>query len=157
MKKIAIFIITIFLITACTPAAVYKPKEEKQIKRIDYFEYNYGSEETGYYEYIIKEDQYYRLIVKTLGNTEFNVDIDKYITLSDVNELSALVDELDLKKWNNFSENEASSAADKSFNLRIAFRDNSYIGAKGLAKFPDDYAEKSARIISFLEKLSQKA
>lgn len=146
----------LIFITACN-SSVYQPVSEKEaIKYVDYFEFNFGSENDGFYEYIIKEDQYFRLIIKTTGNTPIHISIDRYIKEKDVRELSRLVHDLKLNKWNNFNERGGNDTTGKSFNLRIAFTDNSYIGAKGFMKFPDDYEEKSKVIIKFLDNLSKK-
>lgn len=156
MKKILLIVIMIFVV-ACTKQNVFTPSQNKEkIKQVDYFEFNFGSEDEGFYEYIIKEDQYYRLTISTSGNVKTHYAIDKYIKAKDVNELSKLVHDLSLIKWNNYNERGGNDAAGKSFNLRIAFRDNSYIGAKGFMKFPDDYEEKSQKIIKFLDNLSKK-
>lgn len=151
MKKIAIVLISIFLLVSCQ-----KQEEVEKVKQVNYFEFNYGSELEGYYEYILKEDQYPRLIIKSSGEAPIKYDIDRYVKTKDMKDLSNLVYELDLASWNNFHERGGNETTGKSFNLRIAFKDNSYIGASGFMKFPSGFEEKSEKIKEFLDKLSKK-
>lgn len=156
MKKL-IIIILVFTSFACSAKPIYTADGDgKKLKLVDYFEFNFGNENDGFYEYVIKEDQYYRLSIKTSGNVETHISIDKYINEKNVIELSQLIEDLDLSAWKNFKGKGGNNPEGDSFNLRIAFKDNSYIGAKGFMAFPDDYEEKTKQLIDFLDNLSKK-
>ena len=147
MKKfIVLLLIFCIFICGCNSKEKEAP-QNNQDRTVTYFEFNYGSSEIGYFEYLIKEDQYYRLVANKYDeNNELINTVDRFINNSDMKKLSALVNKLKLYEWNDFNEKASKEPGGYTFNLHIEYRDKTYTDASGYMKTPNDYDEKSREI-----------
>ncbi len=73
-------------------------------------------------------------------------------TDDDLDALSALIDTLQLARWNDFDETDPDALNGESFSLNVEFSDGGAIAAYGSNCFPAGYAEAAARIETFFSR-----
>lgn len=148
-KKILILIIVMLMIisTGCE-----KKEEEKYDGKIISFSYNYGGFSKGYYNYSIevKDD---KVIFEANGHNGVDLNINKEIDSSKLEELAKLINKEKIYEWNNFEEKKEGVLDGNSFSLTIKYDDGKTITAKGYMKYPKNYDEKMSKLLEFIDSL----
>lgn len=154
-KKSLVLILAIVLILVLVIAVIViisqKGSKEENIRQIESFEYNYGSM-SGAREYkIYTENEKTYIIAK--GQNGIDLDINKEIEKNILNDISKIVEENNINKWNGFKEIEGGLLEGNSFELKIKYVDGGEINARGYMKYPNNYEVAHKKLSTYLEKL----
>ena len=163
MKKLMWIIVAGVAVTAIAALAVFLyfrnqsvPTQDKA--GITSFCYSHsGSSTIEMYSYEIEDDEESG---RTVVNYEFNNGFNTYALPADeelMQQLSAVVDDHNLRKWNGFDKSNSLVMDGSGFYLRIDFSDGTQIMARGSNRYPTGYGEAVDAIDDlFLDYLKKK-
>ena len=149
MKKVftlsVILIILLLVITGCG-------KANKIESDINSFTYYYGSYNAGYYKYTISVEEN-KVMFSVQGHNGVNLNINKEIDSSYLNELSKIIDENKIYEWDGFHKREDDVMDGYSFELNIGYKNGETIDASGYMKYPDNYDNCHKALLVFLQSI----
>ena len=123
-----------------------KTKSNSSIKS---FTFNFGGF-WGQSNYsLIKEEDGVKY--KAVGYNGVNLDEDKTISTSYLDELKKVIDDNNLQDWNNFDEKDNDVLDGEGFYLEIIYEDGTTIKASGSNKFPDNYGKVKEEMKKFFD------
>ncbi len=151
-KKILIVVVIILIILGIVGLILMlgknKDKEDIKEKEIESFEYEYGGG-TAYKNYKI-----YVIDGKTyISSNGVNQMMEKEIDNSVLNDISKIVRENEIDKWDGFNERDENIMDGNSFSLKIKYADGEEINAYGYMKYPENYRTGHNKLSSYLEKI----
>ena len=151
MKKtfilIFIFVISLFVITGCA-------KSNKIESDIISFTYEYGSYNNGYYKYTIFVSVEENMVMFTAeGHNGVNLNINKEIDSSYLNQLSDIINDNKIYEWDGFHKSEDDVMDGYSFKLNIGYKNGETIDASGYMKYPDNYDNCHEALLKFLKSI----
>jgi len=148
MKKyhvigIILIIGVLFLLTGCK-------KQEDYSGDIKLFKFGYGSYFPGYTTYeIVKNDEKYELTIQRINDPETET-INKNINKKYVDEISKVLSEYDVYKWDGFNKTDKNVMDGSSFSLDVTYDNDKSISAHGYMKYPKNYKEVKEKIEKIL-------
>lgn len=147
MKKKVIltllFAVILISITGCT-------SKQKIDSDIISFKYHYGSYSPGYYDYDISViDE--KVIFNAKGYNDVNFDVEKLIDKSYLEELTKIINDNEIYKWNGFDKSDKNILDGYDFNLEVNYSNGKSLKAHGYMKYPKNYNEGHKALSEFLE------
>ena len=113
------------------------------------FEYNYGSFFGGYYEYhLVLDGEVVHVTASGMNGVE--LDIDKEIDASILEELSLVINTNKLERWDGFSKEDPHVLDGYSFDLLVKYDDGRTLEASGYEKYPENYDKVHEEIVKLL-------
>lgn len=149
MKKkvflILLLIVILIGITGCN-------SKEKIDSDIISFKYHYGSYNDYYYEYdinIIDE----KVVLNAKGYNAVNLNVEKEIDKSYLEELAKIINDNEIYKWNDFDKSDKNILDGYGFNLEVNYSNGKTLKAHGYMKYPKNYNEGHKVLSEFLEQI----
>lgn len=147
MKKI------IFITLCITSLLLFTGCNKNQIQQeITYFKYEYGSYGGGYYDYTINSEVG-KMIFTAKGYNGVELNISKEINKSKLEELSKIIVDQSIDKWNGFDNSDSNAMDGYSFELKVDYKNGDEITANGYMKYPPNYETAHQKLVSFLESI----
>ncbi len=150
MKKVFTSIILIGIILLVSGCG----KTVQNNSNIKNFTYDYGSYNGGYYSYAItREDDQIHLDAKGMNGVDLNAD--KSITESDLNELAKIINDYKIYEWNGFHKSDKNVLDGYSFSIEIQYSDGEIMEASGYMKYPNNYEKAHEALENYLYSLAK--
>ena len=136
-------ILSLAMLSGCAGS---KPYESS----ITEFSYHYGSFFGGYYEYdIVLQDNAVHFTARGMNGIE--LDIDKDVDPAVLKELSLVITNNHLEKWDGFSKSDDNVLDGYSFSLVAKYDDERTLTADGYEKYPENYQKVHSELVDILE------
>lgn len=146
MKRInilKILVLSLVILVGCSSNKAYEGN-------ITEFEYNYGSFFGGYYEYhLVLDGDVVHVTAEGMNGVE--LDIDKEIDASILEELSLVINTNKLERWDGFSKEDPHVLDGYSFDLLVKYDDGRTLEASGYEKYPENYDKVHEEIVEILQ------
>lgn len=126
--------------------------KEKIDSDIISFKYHYGSYNDYYYEYdinIIDE----KVVLNAKGYNAVNLNVEKEIDKSYLEELAKIINDNEIYKWNDFDKSDKNILDGYGFNLEVNYSNGKTLKAHGYMKYPKNYNEGHKVLSEFLEQI----
>ncbi len=138
-------ILSLMMIAGCAGSKPY-------LGDITEFSYHYGSYFGGYYEYdLVLQDDAVHFTARGLNGVE--LDIDKEVDPSVLDDLSSAISDNHLETWDGFSESNDNVLDGYSFGLNVAYDDDRELSAGGYEMYPDNYEKVHDELVEILESI----
>ena len=134
------------LLTGCAGSREYKGS-------ITEFSYHYGSYFGGDYEYDLMLQEDHAVHFTARGYNGIELDIDKEVDPSVLEELSSVITDNHLETWEGFSESDDSVLDGYGFFLQVKYNDERTLTASGYASYPENYQEVHDKLVAILESI----
>lgn len=146
MKKIFLGILTfsIILLSGCN----HPTKNESEIIN---FSYSYGSMDYAYKYNIEKKDE--KIILTAKGQNAVDLNINKEINQSDLEQLAKIINDNGIYEWNGFNKRDKDIMDGYGFTLEIIYQDGKTLKAEGYMKYPKDYKKHHNTLVKYLKSL----
>lgn len=155
-NKMVIVVIIILLVLGIIGGILFfgknKENAEQYNKEIQSFEYHYGSYNPGYKEYKIYTANN-KIYISAKGFNGIDLNIDKEVDKSILNDISEIVKENKIYEWNEFNKSDKNVTDGNSFKLKIKYVDGKEINAYGYMKYPKNYEQGHKSLVTYLEKI----
>lgn len=125
-------------------------KTSKNESDIVSFSYDYGSFTEGYYKYSITVEND-KVLFSAKGLNGINMNINKEIDASYLDNLSEIINDKEIYKWDGFDEKDNSILDGYSFSLKVEYADETTLKADGYMRYPNNYDEGHKKILEFIE------
>ena len=149
MRK-RIFAFTLVLLSIFVLAGCGKPNKIES--DISSFTYEYGSYNNGYYKYTISVEEN-EVIFTAEGHNGVNLNIDKKIDSSYLNELSNIINDNKIYSWDGFHKGKSGILDGYSFVINVDYKNGEKINASGYMKYPDNYDDCHEALVNFLQSI----
>lgn len=116
------------------------------------FKYHYGSYNDYYYEYdinIIDE----KVVLNAKGYNAVNLNVEKEIDKSYLEELAKIINDNEIYKWNDFDKSDKNILDGYGFSLEVNYSNDKSLKAHGYMKYPKNYNEGHKVLSEFLEQI----
>lgn len=133
-------------------------KQSNTYTDIDSFTYHHGSGQGIACEYdITNEKGKYILTAHIRDMGKIVLDERKVVSTADMEKLSDIIKENNIKKWDGFvGKSDALILDGGGFSLVIKYKNGEKIEARGYTVFPDNYNEVTKKLDNFLKKIAKK-
>ena len=145
MKKINIFKILVLSLVILVGCSSNQPYEGNIIE----FDYQYGSFFGGYYDYhLVLDGDVVHVTANGMNGVE--LEIDKEIDASILEDLSLVINTNKLERWDGFSKEDPHVLDGYSFYLSVKYDDGRTLEASGYEKYPKNYDKVHEEIVELL-------
>lgn len=135
----------VFFLLLFVGCSSVKPYEGNIIE----FSYQYGSFFGGYYDYhLVLDGDALHVTAQGMNGVELN--IDKNIDASLLEELSFIINTNNLERWDGFSKDDPHVLDGYSFNMLVKYDDGRTLEASGYEKYPENYDKVHEEIVELL-------
>ena len=124
-------------------------KGKKIDSEITSFNYNFGSYNGGYYSYTITDDSNKVTYIAT-GSNGVDLNINKEIDRSYLEQLAKIINDKKIYNWNNFNKKDDGVLDGYSFGLVVSYKNGERIASNGYMKYPINYKSGHKAIVDFL-------
>lgn len=136
-------ILSLVMLSGCAGSKSYEGS-------ITEFSYHYGSFFCGYYEYDIASHGV-EVHFTAIGMNGVELDIDKEVDSSILEELSSVITNNHLEKWDGFSKSDDNVMDGYGFTLIVKFDDGRTLTVDGYEKYPKNYEKVHEALVEVLE------
>ena len=147
----AMIIVGVFLGLPYTVKKLEEPKNSEITGGITDFRYSVGSWTACEYE-LEREGDKAHLTVNRYKGSDVEI-IDIMVDADCLTELSKIINDNEIYKWNGFDKSDDDIMDGEGFSLSVAYDDGKKIEAHGYMKFPSGYKEGASRLTEYLERL----
>ena len=141
---IAIGMLSLLLLSGCAGSKAYEGS-------ITDFSYHYGSYFGGYYDYdlVLQDDN--TVLFTAIGGNGIELGITKEVDPAILEELSSVINDNHLEKWDGFSKSDSSILDGYSFSLIVKYDDERTLTASGYMSYPENYRKVHDSLVDILE------
>ena len=151
-KKIFVGVVLVLCILA-VGVFFYMKKGKNFDGDIISFEYEYGSSNSGYYNYkIYLKDSKTYIVAAGLNGVDLNLDGE--ISNNTLSEIKKIVEDNAIQKWDGFQKKGENVSDGYSFSLKIKYSDGDELTASGYMKYPKNYDNGHKALTDYLDSIA---
>lgn len=146
---VVILIVAVLVLAATTVVLLINlqnANKNKQNDNIVSFKYEYGSFSAGYYLFNI-ETKDNEVTFTASGENGVKLNIQRQLSKEELQKLSKIINENNIRNWDNFNGTNNSIMDGYSFDLHIVYEDGATVNAYGYHTYPRNY-EKGHQALS---------
>lgn len=142
-RYLLVGILVVVMLTGCAGSRAYKGKMTE-------FSYHYGSFFGGYYAYdLVLQGDVVHFTAE--GKNGVELSVDKEVDPSVLSELSTVMTDRHVERWDGFSKSDDRVLDGYGFSLAVKYDDERTLIADGYEKYPKDYWEVHDALVRILE------